>query len=915
VGAMTEDMARIEIDRLLELAGWNVQDYGSESLGASLGVAVREFQLKTGAADYLLFVDRKVVGIIEAKKVGFPLSGVDDQINKYVNGIPDWLQTIQDPIPFLYATTGVITYFRDLRDPDSRSRKTFAFHRPETLRDWLKESDTLRSRLRQLPSLGKGTLRDCQYEAIINLEQSFADNRPKALVQMATGSGKTYAAVNSVYRLIKHAKAKRVLFLVDRRSLGSQANREFRNFQTPDDGRRLEELYNIQHLQSKTIDPVSKVCISTIQRVYSILRNEDFDPENEEQSLQEVSSKNITRKEVDYNINYGIETFDLIIVDECHRSIYNQWSQVLEYFDAFIVGLTATPSKDTLGYFNQNLVMEYSHQRAVADGVNVGYDVYYIETAISRNGSKIPNGFNTWYRDTTTRKELWQMNDEEYKYDAPKLDRDVVSHDQIRTVIKAFKDHICTDIFPGRREVPKTIIFSKNDSHADDILEIVRDEFGKGNNFAKKITYKVTGTKPENLIKEFRNSPLPRIVVSVDMIATGTDIRPVECLLFMRDVKSRIYFEQMKGRGTRTVSETELRGVSSDAYRKTHFVVVDAVGVTDSDKTDSRPLERKRGVSFKDLVQRLQYGNVDEDTLSSLGNRLARLKQNLSRSEQEEIEAVSGVGIGELINGVLTAVSKDTAIEKARLDNDVEDPSMEQIEVARQNLFKEAVKPFDNPHLRNKLVEVHQRKLQIIDRYSKDSLTDIGYVDASRAQKQIESFQIFMDENRNQLLALQVFYNQPYGQRHLTHKMVEELAQSLSNPPYFLDPEILWQAYVQLNRSKVRGAGTRRLLTDLISILRYELEETEALIPFKEQVEINYKQWLIRQEKQGTLFTEEQLQWLNLIKEHLTGELSIEQMDLQQSPFGQKGGIIRAKLLFGEQLPTILDEIRQVTIS
>lgn len=912
---MAEERARVEIDRLLELSGWSVQDYGTENIGANLGVAVREFQLKTGTADYLLLIDRRVVGVIEAKKVGFPLSGVDDQIDKYVNGIPVFLQTAHDPIPFLYATTGVITYFRDLRDPDSRSRKTFAFHKPETLRDWLKESDTLRDRLRNLPTLGKGTLRDCQYEAITKLELSLADKRQKALIQMATGSGKTYAAVSSVYRLIKHAKVKRVLFLVDRRSLGTQAYREFRNFQTPDDGRRLEELYNIQNLQSRTIDPVSKVCISTIQRVYSILKGEDFDQENEEQSLQEVSNKNISRKEVEYNTDYGIETFDLIIVDECHRSIYNQWSQVLEYFDAFIVGLTATPSKDTLGYFNQNLVMEYSHQRAVADGVNVGYDVYYIETAISRDGSRIPRGFNTWYRDTTTREELWKTPDEEYDYDAIKLDRDVVSPDQIRTVIRAFKDRILTDIFPNRKEVPKTIIFTKSDSHADDVLEIVRDEFGKGNDFAKKITYKVTGTKPENLIKEFRNSPLPRIVVSVDMIATGTDIRPVECLLFMRDVKSRIYFEQMKGRGTRTVSETELRGVSSDAYRKTHFVVVDAVGVTDSDKTDSRPLERKKGVSFKDLIQRLQYGKVDEDTLSSLGNRLARLRQNLTRSEMDEITDVAGFGLGELINTVLTAVSKDAAIEKARADYNVENPSMEQVDVARERLFQTAVKPFDSPHFRSKLVEVHQRNRQIIDRYSKDSLADLGYIDASRAQKQIESFQNFMDENRDQLVALQVFYNQPYGQRHLTHLMVEELANALSNPPYFLDPETLWSAYMQLNRSKVRGSGTRRLLTDLISILKYELEETNELIPFQEQVEVNYTKWLERQEKQGNRFTLDQLEWLNMIKEHLTGSLSIETRDLQQAPFQQQGGIIRARQLFGKRLPQILNEITQVTLS
>ena len=912
---MAEDKAREIIDELLRLAGWVIQEYRSEDLGASLGIAVKEFQLKTGAADYLLFIDRKVVGVIEAKPVGHSLGGVDYQSEKYIEGLPNYIEPAHDPIPFIYETTGVVTYFRDLRDPESRSRQVFAFHRPETFRDWLKEPDTLRSRVLELPPLEKGRLRDCQFTAITNLECSFAEQRPRALIQMATGSGKTWAAVSSCYRLIKYAKARRILFLVDRNNLGRQAYREYRNYRTPDDGRQLEELYNIQHLQSNVLDPVSKVCICTIQRLYSMLKGEELDAENEEESLHEVSMKNIPRKEVEYNPDIPIESFDFIITDECHRSIYNLWSQVLEYFDAFVIGLTATPSKDTLGFFNQNLVMEYSHERAVADGVNVGYDVYYIETAISREGSKIPAGFNIRTRDVSTRKELWEMVDEDYEYDAVKLDRDVVTPDQIRTVIKAFKEKLFTEIFPGRKEVPKTIIFAKNDSHANDILHIVREEFAKGNDFAKKITYKTTGEKPENLIKSFRNSPLPRIVVSVDMIATGTDIRPVECLLFMRDVRSRIYFEQMKGRGSRIIDETELHAVSPDAYRKTHYVVVDAVGVTDSDKTDSRPLERKHSVSFKDLLQRIQYGNRDEDTLSSLANRLARLSQNLDYKERAEIEEVAGASLSTLINDVLSAVSEDAALEKAKKDNDIEEPSAKLVEQARVELVATACKPFDNPRIRDKILEVHQQKRQIIDTYSQDTLMDFGYVDVGQAQKTVTSFQEFIDKNRDQILALQVFYSQPYGQRHITHQMVKQLAEALQNPPYYLDPERLWQAYKQLNAATVRGTSTRRQLTNLISILRYELQETDTLMPFKEAVEQNFQEWLSRQEKQGTKFTKEQLSWLTMIKNHLIGTLIIEQQDLQYAPFQQQGGIIKARQLFGKELYNILQEMNQVIIS
>jgi len=317
-----------------------------------------------------------------------------------------------------------------------------------------------------------------------------------------------------------------------------------------------------------------------------MLKGEELEPEEEEASGFERDLEDIPPKTVSYNPSIPIGLFDFIIVDECHRSIYNLWRQVLEYFDAFIIGLTATPAIQTFGFFNQNLVMEYGHERAVADGVNVGYDVFRIETKITESGSHVDAGYYVDKRDKLTREKRWEQLDEPLDYDRSQLDRDVVSEDQIRTVIKTFRDNLHW-IFPSREHVPKTIVFSKDDSHAEDILHIIREEFGKGNEFCRKITYKTTGVDPKTLIKTFRNSYNPRIVVSVDMISTGTDIKPVECLLFMRDIKSRVYFEQMKGRGTRIISPTELEAVTPDARIKTHFVIVDAVGVCDSDKTDS----------------------------------------------------------------------------------------------------------------------------------------------------------------------------------------------------------------------------------------------------------------------------------------------------------------------------------------
>jgi type I restriction enzyme R subunit len=323
-----------------------------------------------------------------------------------------------------------------------------------------------------MPPLITEGLWDAQIEAIQHLERSFAEDRPRALIQMATGSGKTFTAVSFVYRLVKFARARRVLFLVDRNNLGRQAFTEFDQYVTPDDGRRFTELYNVQRLQSNVLDPVSKVCITTIQRLYSMLSGEpEFDAEDEECSLwgREEELDREAARLVRYNSNLPIEYFDFIITDECHRSIYNLWRQVLEYFDATIIGLTATPSKQTLGFFNQNLVIEYSRERAVADGVNVPGDVYRIRTRITEKGSQVEAGYYVDKRDRRTRAVRWEALDEDLEYGPADLDRQVVSPSQIRTVVRTFRDKLFTEIYPGRKEVPKTLVFAKDDSHAEDI--------------------------------------------------------------------------------------------------------------------------------------------------------------------------------------------------------------------------------------------------------------------------------------------------------------------------------------------------------------------------------------------------------------------------------------------------------------
>jgi type I restriction enzyme R subunit len=913
-----EESARMKIDRLLEAAGWLVQDYKGLNLGAGVGVAVREFPLKTGAADYMLFVERHAVGVVEAKPEGTTLSGVSEQTEKYLRGFPENIPHVGDSLPFAYESTGAETFFRDIRDPDSRSRRVFSFHKPETLHEWVHQENTLRDRLRAMPPLITEGLRNCQVEAIENLERSFAEARPRALIQMASGSGKTFASVTFVYRLIKFAGAKRVLFLVDRNTLGKQTSQEFQQYRTPDDGRKFTELYNVQRLTSNKIDPVNRVCITTIQRLYSMLRGEaEFPVESEEASAFEFAPRDMRPVEVAYNPEIPLEMFDFIVTDECHRSIYHLWRQVLEYFDAFIVGLTATPSKQTLGFFNQNLVMEYGHDRAVADGVNVGYDVYRIQTRITQRGGKVDAGFYVDKRDKLTRKIRWEQLNDELEYDAKQLDRDVVAKDQIRTVVKTFRDKLFTEIFPGRTEVPKTLVFAKDDSHAEDIVEIVREEFGKGNDFCKKITYRTTGEKTEDLIASFRNSYYPRVAVTVDMISTGTDIRPLECLLFMRDVRSSVYFEQMKGRGTRTIQSTDLRAVTSDAEHKTHFVIVDAVGVCESDKTDSRPLERKRSTPFDSLVGLVALGVRDVDTLTSLAGRLARLDRELEAAERAEIEATAGgKSLGQVVNGLFDAVDPDKQFAKAKELFKTDNPTVKQVSKASEELAKSACVLFDDPRFRNKLVEVKQRSEQIIDVTSIDEVLIAGHDSqaAEKARLTVKSFRNFVEQNKDELTALQIIYSRPYGQRHLTYGAIKELADAIKKPPYNLTPELVWLSYEQLEKSKVKDAGPQKLLTNIVSLVRFALGKVDVLEPFGDSVNYRFNDWFIKQEVLGKRFTPEQKEWLNMIKEHIATSLSVGIDDFENVPFNQKGGAVKAYQLFGKELDRILEELNMVLI-
>ena len=915
-----EALAREEIDRRLEAAGWKVQDRNAVNLGAGLGVAVREFPTKAGPADYLLFAGRKMIGVVEAKPDGVTLSGVAEQPAKYSAGPPDALVAWRKPLPFHYESTGVETLFTNEMDPTPRARPVFAFHRPETLLEWVQDPTTLRARLRTLPPLVTTGLWPAQVEAITNLERSFAADKPRALIQMATGSGKTVTAISFIYRLIKFAKAKRVLFLVDRSNLGRQTLKEFQQYITPDDGRKFTELYNVQRLTCNTIEPVNKVVITTIQRLYSMLSGEEqFDPENEEGSLYELDGALDARpKSVSYNSSLPPETFDFIVTDECHRSIYNLWRQVLEYFDAYLIGLTATPSKQTLGFFNQNLVMEYPRERAVADGVNVDGQVYRIRTEITTKGSKVESGFWVDRRDRVTRAVRWDRLDEDLEYAPNDLDRSVVAEDQIRTVVRAFKEKLFTEMFPGRSEVPKTLVFAKDDSHAEDLVRIIREEFGRGNEFCQKITYRVTGIKTEDLISTFRNSFNPRIAVTVDMIATGTDIKPIEVLLFMRQVKSRVLFEQMLGRGTRVINATDLKAVTPDATIKDRFVIVDAVGVVEQEKMETQTLEKKRTISFAKLIESVAFGNQEDDTLSSLAGRLARLERNISEDDRKAIQERSGGrSLKDLANALLDAIDPDKHVEAAMAATGSENPAPEQVATAAAALLKVAVEPFDSPDLRQTLVEIQRKSEQTIDAVSKDAVIAAGFsaADTERARATVESFRKFIEEHKDEITALQLLYSRPYGQRRLTFEALKELAARIELPPFGWTPETLWRAYGQLERDRVRGVGERRVLTDLVALVRHAVEVDPELVPYPAQVRARYQGWLRQQEEAGKTFTAEQRWWLDRIAEQVGVNLEVSLDDFDYGQFHDRGGRIAAMKVFGHQVRALLAELNEVLVA
>lgn len=900
-----EDRARQNIDQLLAAAGWVLQDKSAFNRRAAPGIAVRHFQMGQEEADYLLFLDGKAAGVIEAKREGTTLGGVAEQSERYRRALPDHVQRWSDELLFNYESTGAETYFADMRDPNPRSRRVFAFHKPETLLGWAKNGPSLRARLAKTWPLDRSGLRDCQTDAIIGLEASLRRDDPRALIQMATGAGKTFTACSFSWRLLKHAQARRVLFLVDRTNLGTQTLKEFQNFDPPGAANKFTEVYVTQALRSAGLDPDARVVITTIQRIYAMLRGQPLDDEDDRSSFEDDRGPGDIEP-IAYNPDLPVEAFDVIVVDECHRSIYNAWRQVFDYFDAHVIGLTATPGAHTLGFFQQNLVSEYPYERSVADGVNVGYEVYRIRTQIGEHGASLPGGYTVPVRDKKTRAGRYKALDETLDYTRADLDRSVTAENQIRTVLTAYRDALFTELFPSRTGewVPKTLIFAKDDNHAEDITRIARGVFGEGNRFAKKITYR-SDEDAATLIKAFRVDPFPRIAVTVDMIATGTDIKPCEVVIFMRDVKSESYYEQMKGRGVRTVDDAQLRAVTPDAGTKTRFVLIDAVGVTETAKNAVPPLERKRTVPFDKLLQQVAEGDRSEDTLTSLAARLAALDRKLEPDDARRVEEAIGAPLRQVANDLLDAVDEDVIDREAGPDATEEDRAS-----VAERLADDACAPFDDPGARTLLNDIKQRSDIVIDDINPDRVLSAGF-DQDRARRTTQGFEAFLAENRDRIAALQILYERPAGQQRLTYAQVRDLADRLGDAPRYLKTADVWQAYKRLDAARVRGAPADRILTEVIALVRFALGQADALEPTSVQAERRFNLWLGREKKAGRDYTPAQLAWLTAIRDHVAANAEVTREDLMEAPaFTDQGGLIAARGLFGDRLDALLTEVR-----
>ena len=821
-----EEKARVKIDQMFEDAGWKVvdRDFYSPTITAA---AIREGLLEGNhEADYFLFINGKAVGVLEAKREEVDVASdiVCEQTIKYTRYVPECYQAYLRPLPFIYQSNGVTTLFRDCRVEDSDYEPMNRIHTPKEMVKMLGIDDPYAG----LPTLQNKGLRDCQYEAISELENSFRAGQNRALLVLATGAGKTYTACMAAYRFLAYTPMKRILFLVDRNNLGKQAEGEFGMFRLTENGDPFNTIYTVNRLKSNKVPSDSNVVISTIQRLFSLLTGQeivDNDDDDEDAATGEV--------QLTGNLQLPPDFFDLIIIDECHRSIYGNWRKVLEYFSsAKMIGLTATPVPETLAFFNNNRVANYTLERSIVDGVNVDCRVYRIKTEVTENGGAILKG-QKLKRVTKYTGDVENIKNEETRsYTKEELNRSVINPAQIKLVLETYRDAVYTEMFtdpqrePNMDYLPKTLIFALNEVHATNIVKIAKEVFGRTDDkFVQKITY--SSGDSNDLIRRFRNDKEFRIAVTCTLVATGTDVKPLEVLIFMRDVASEPLYIQMKGRGVRTIGDDQLRNVTPNAFSKDCFFLVDAVGVTESHKTVPGGGTGPQGptITLRRLLELLTHGNVSDEYMLLLASKLPRIDRKCNDSQREHFQELAHASMREISSNIYEAFEKNLLPPY----EDINEPNNER---------KGLVAPLTHhPEARHYLLILAAGFMETLQP-GEDSLISKGF-SQEEAKDVTSAFEKYCDEHQDEIEALRMIYNN--DGEPLTYVILKDLENKLKIANNKFQSSRIWNSYAIVNPKSVKKHTTKEekeALTNIIQLVRFanhQIEKLESLYPQAQQ--------------------------------------------------------------------------------
>ncbi len=817
-----EEKARVVIDRMFEKAGWKVVDR-SGYVPNMTAVAVREGLMKGNReADYLLFLNGKAVGILEAKRaeVAINADGVQEQAVIYTRSCPSWCQAWFSPLPIAYVSNGKDLMFYNSRQSNLEFEYCNRIHTPKEIAQILELQDEYVG----LPILNPKGLRDCQFEAITELEKSFRVGESRALMVLATGAGKTYTACLAAYRMLAFTPMRRILFLVDRNNLGKQAENEFGTFRLTETGDPFNTIFTVNRLKSSKIPNDSNVLISTIQRLFSLLKGEEI--EDNDKDDENVEDRDI---ELPENPNLPSDFFDMIVIDECHRSIYGNWRKVLDYFsEAKLIGLTATPIPETKAFFNNNIIVNYTLEKSFVDGVNVDCRVYRIKTQATENGGAILEGEKVKKETRYTGKVQTINNKETKNYTREELNRSIVNPAQIKLILETYRDAVYTELFtdpqrePNMDYLPKTLIFALNESHATNIVQIAKEVFYRNDNrFVQKITYS-SGDSNE-LIRQFRNDKDFRIAVTCTLVATGTDIKPLEVVIFMRDVASESLYIQMKGRGVRTIGDEQLRNVTPNAYSKDCFFLIDAVGVTEHEKTivslPDGPSTKL--ISLKELLEKIAHGNVSDDYLRLLASRLSRINHKCEEKERTEFTRLANQSMMEIASNIFTALENNTLPTYFN----VNEPNTE-----RRALVRSIA---NHPDARTYLLILNAGFVETL-MPGEDTLISKGF-SQEEAKSTASAFEDYCKEHKDEIEALRLIYNN--SGEPITYTMLKDLENKLKWANSKFNKSLLWNSYSIINPQSVKRYSTRDekdALTNIIQLVRFafhQIEKLESLYP------------------------------------------------------------------------------------